>query len=220
MVVLYAESPMPKIPAFNESFIPDGNEVKRSKQDIEQLVQELNEQKEQARVERDQLEEQARKISKLQKKLDTQKERIKARKKARKQSVDTEQAIPLLISEQETRRLFIDLSLKESGWDTLRQGRELEYEVIGMPKSTNPSGVGYVDYVLWGDNGLPLAVIEAKKTMVDAYKGRHQAELYADCLEQMHGQRPLIFYSNGFDTYLWDDLFYTERQVEGFRRHC
>ena len=85
-----------------------------------------------------------------------------------------------------------------------------------MPVSTNPSGTGSADYVLWGDDGLPLAVIEAKKTMANPKQGKHQAELYADCLQQMHGQRPIIFYSNGFETYLWDDLFSPEREVQGF----
>jgi len=216
LVVIYAESPVPKIPKFNQSLIPDGKEEKRSKQELQKLVEQLEEQNKQARDEQKKLEEQAGKIVKLKEKLDSQKIEIKKRKTARAKSVDTDQEIPLLISEKETRRLFIDLSLKESGWDNLREGRELEYEVTGMPKSTNPSGIGYVDYVLWGDNGLPLAVIEAKKTMVDAHKGRHQAELYADCLESMHGQRPLIFYTNGFDTYLWDDQFYTEREVQGY----
>jgi type I restriction enzyme, R subunit len=216
LVVIYSESPVPKIPEFNQAFIPDGKEAEKSKQELQKLVDELSKQKEQAKEEQEKLEQQASKIADLKAKLDSQKEEVKKRKTARAKSVDTDQEIPLLISEKETRKLYIDLSLKESGWDNLSEGRELEYEVTGMPKSTNPSGIGYVDYVLWGDNGLPLAVIEAKKTMVDAHKGRHQAELYADCLETMHGQRPLIFYTNGFDTYLWDDVFYTERQVQGY----
>ena len=64
----------------------------------------------------------------------------------------------------------------------------------------NPSGLGYADYVLWGDDGKPLAVVEAKKTTVDPAVGRQQAKLYADCLEAMHGQRPIIFYTNGYET--------------------
>ena len=91
-----------------------------------------------------------------------------------------------------------------------------------MPLSTNRTGIGYADYVLWDDNGKPLAVIEAKKTMVDAKKGKHQAILYANCLEQMHGQRPVIFYTNGFESFIWDDTFYVEREVSGFipRMNC
>ncbi len=72
------------------------------------------------------------------------------------------------------------------------------------------------NYVLWGDDGKPLAVVEAKKTTVDAQVGQQQAKLYADCLEQMHGQRPLIFYTNGYETWLWDDAFYPPRQIAGY----
>ena len=141
---------------------------------------------------------------------------LAALKHEREQSVDVTTAVPLEISEAETRRRYIDLSLRECGWTNLREGYELEYEVRGMPQSTNPSGIGYVDYVLWGDDGLPLAVVEAKKSMADARKGKRQAELYADCLQSMHNQRPVIFYTNGFETYLWDDQFSAEREVQGF----
>ena len=82
----------------------------------------------------------------------------------------------------------------------------------------NASGLGYADYVLWGDDGKPLAVVEAKKTTVDPAVGRQQAKLYADCLEAMHGQRPIIFYTNGYETYLWDDLAYAPRRVAGFHK--
>ncbi|MCM2357388.1 MAG: DEAD/DEAH box helicase family protein [Geobacteraceae bacterium] len=115
-------------------------------------------------------------------------------------------------SEAETRDYFIDLLLKESGWD-LRAPDVLEYPVQGMP---NSKGEGFVDYVLWGDDGLPLAVVEAKRTKKDARVGKRQAELYADCLEQMKGQRPLIFFTNGYETWLWDDLNYPPRRVQGF----
>ena len=115
-------------------------------------------------------------------------------------------------SETETRRYLIDVDLHRAGWP-LDKKRDREYEVVGMP---NNKGVGYVDYVLWGDDGKPLAVVEAKKTTVDSRVGQQQAKLYADCLEQMHGQRPLIFYTNGYKTRLWDDLSYPPRRVAGF----
>ena len=63
-----------------------------------------------------------------------------------------------------------------------------EFPVVGMPASVNPSGAGWADYVLWGDNGLPLAVVEAKKTSINIHQGQHQAELYASCLEKMTGR--------------------------------
>ena len=115
-------------------------------------------------------------------------------------------------NENKTRKLIIDLDLERAGW-ALDGEHDREYKVIGMP---NESGVGYADYVLWGDDGKPLAVVEAKKTTVDPAVGRQQAKLYADCLEAMHSQRPIIFYTNGYETYLWDDQTYAPRAVAGF----
>lgn len=115
-------------------------------------------------------------------------------------------------SEAQTRDYFIDLLLKEAGW-LLDQQRDREYEVAGMPNNT---GQGFVDYVLWGDDGKPLGLVEAKRTRRDARVGRRQAELYADCLERKFGQRPVIFYSNGYEHWLWDDARYPPRQVQGF----
>lgn len=115
-------------------------------------------------------------------------------------------------SEAETRDAFIDLLLKEAGWE-LTEARDREYEVRGMP---NNQGVGYVDYVLWGEDGKPLAVVEAKRTRRSATEGQQQAKLYADCLEKQTGQRPLIFYTNGYEHWSWDDTQYPPRQVQGF----
>lgn len=116
--------------------------------------------------------------------------------------------------EATTRRLIIDLELNRAGWD-LSGPHDQEYEVTGMPNAT---GKGYADYVLWGDDGKPLAVVEAKKTTVNPKVGRQQAKLYANCLEQMHGQRPVIYYTNGYETHLWDDTAYPPRLVAGFSK--
>ncbi len=115
-------------------------------------------------------------------------------------------------SESETRDYYIDLLLKEAGWP-LDQPRDREFEVAGMP---NNQGIGFVDYVLWGDDGKPLGLVEAKRTRRDARVGQQQAKLYADCLEHRFGQRPLIFYSNGYQHWLWDDANYPPRAVQGF----
>ena len=80
----------------------------------------------------------------------------------------------------------------------------------------NSEGKGFVDYVLWGDDGKPLGLVEAKRTRRDARVGQQQAKLYADCLEQQFGQRPVIFYSNGYEHWLWDDANYPPRAVQGF----
>ena len=80
----------------------------------------------------------------------------------------------------------------------------------------NKEGVGFVDYVLWGDDGKPLALVEAKKTSKDPIIGQQQAKLYADCLEAQFGQRPIIFLSNGYRHLIWDDYNYPRRDVQGF----
>lgn len=116
---------------------------------------------------------------------------------------------PLDLSEYKTRKLYIDTMLTDAGWVKNKNWID-EVELEGMP---NQSEVGFADYVLYGDNGKPLAVIEAKRTCVDVAKGRQQAKLYADLLEKKHGQRPVIFLSNGFDTKIWNDKYYPERKV-------
>ena len=132
---------------------------------------------------------------------------VAAAKQASKAQPDTHD-----YSEAETRDYFIDLLLKEAGWP-LDQARDREFEVTGMP---NRQHTGYVDYVLWGDDGKPLGLVEAKRTKRDARVGQEQGRLYADCLEQRFGQRPVIFYSNGYDHWLWDDVDYPPRAVQGF----
>jgi len=115
-------------------------------------------------------------------------------------------------SEAETRDFFIDLLLKEAGW-ALDKPDDREYEVAGM---ANTASKGFVDYVLWGNDGKPLGLVEAKRTRRDARVGQQQAKLYGDCLEQQFGQRPVIFYSNGYEHWLWNDTSHPPRPVQGF----
>lgn len=115
-------------------------------------------------------------------------------------------------NEAATRDAFIDLLLHEAGWP-LDQVRDREFRVSGMPNTT---GEGFVDYVLWGDDGKPLALVEAKRTKTDAMTGQQQAKLYADCLEAQFGRRPVIFCSNGYQHWLWDDQVYPPRPIAGF----
>ncbi|WP_338501466.1 DEAD/DEAH box helicase family protein [Sphingomonas kaistensis] len=116
-------------------------------------------------------------------------------------------------NEAQTRDEFIDLLLREAGWALTRPGRDTEFEVTGMP---NSEGRGFADYVLWGADGKPLGVVEAKRTRKDPREGKQQAKLYADCLENMFGQRPVIFYTNGYDHHIWDDKRYPPRPISGF----
>ncbi len=118
---------------------------------------------------------------------------------------------PLDISEYKTRKLYIDAMLDDAGWTEGKNWLN-EYEIPGMP---NKSEVGFADYVLMGDDGRILAVIEAKRTCVDVARGRQQAKLYADLIEQRQGRRPVVFLTNGFDTRIVDNQ-YPERKVAAF----
>lgn len=126
----------------------------------------------------------------------------------------------LELNEAETRRKLIDVELHSRGWDIdLVNGKNteqvtLEEQVSGQPTE---SGIGYCDYVLWGDDGKPLAVVEAKRTRESAEKGRQQAKLYADALQKKYNQRPVIFYTNGYDISIWDDgQNFPPRKLYGF----
>ena len=120
------------------------------------------------------------------------------------------------MSEWTTRKRYIDADFKANGFifdqKAKRNCVEVEFPVTGMPNAT---GKGYVDYVIWGDTGKIIALVEAKKAGESADKGRNQAKLYADCIQNMQGLRPVIFYTNGFETYLWDDENSAPRIVSG-----
>ena len=130
------------------------------------------------------------------------------------------------MSEANTRKLYIDLYLKEAGWNVM--GKEnvpspskagIEIEVEGMP---NSKGLGYCDYVLYGKDGRPLAIVEAKKTSIEPEKGRHQVELYGECMKAKYGYIPILYYTNGYEIRCIDGIypprrllaFHTESELE------
>jgi len=179
---------------FDESILPDQSDQGKSRQEIQQLYEKLGAQDQ--------------KLKEARKENEELRQQITAKRNENEQhrefNIDE-------ISEYETRKMYIDLDLEIAGW-TIGSDCILEEEVSGMP---NTSGTGFVDYVLYGDDGKPLALIEAKRTSIDPRQGKDQASSYADCLEQKYGHRPIIFYTNGFEYYMWDDLSYPERRVSG-----
>lgn len=123
-------------------------------------------------------------------------------------------------TEAETRKTYIDIALNDAGWKVcetegaIKAGMAcVEIKLQGMP---NAEGVGYADYVLFDDDGKPIAVIEAKKTSKDEIVGSQQAKLYADCIEKIYGVRPVIFYTNGYIIKMVDCAGYPPRRVYGF----
>ncbi|MGY5351027.1 DEAD/DEAH box helicase family protein [Wenyingzhuangia sp. IMCC45533] len=216
VTIYYGESYERSVFQFSEENIPKGEQTNINKAAAVAKAKELD--KAVAAFEKIQQEQQklAEENEALKKLLEVQQRALTIRKEERKRDINNEKAIPQLSSEAETRLLLIDLMLSEAGWKNLKKGLDLEYPVTGMSLVTNPSGKGYVDYVLWAKDGSPLAVVEAKSTLHSAKKGQHQAELYADCLEVEKGQRPIIYYTNGYETFIVDDTFERPRQVHGF----
>ena len=120
-------------------------------------------------------------------------------------------------TEAETRQLFIDKLLREAGWIiAAKPGKRAPSENASVEEVINPNAIA--DYVLWGNDGLPLAVVEAKRATVDWAKGQQQAVRYANALAERYGRRPLIYYTNGFRTGFWDDQRYGPREVQGFHK--
>ena len=178
---------------FNESFIPKGDSVEKTKAELQKIENAYLDSREKL------------------KKLEAELEEIKALKT---QNLSTTPP-PIDPNEALTRKIYINSLLREAGWDPFG-ANVAEYPVKGMPTANGNNGEGRVDYVLWGDDGKPLAVVEAKRTSRDPRVGQTQAKLYADCLENDFNQRPLVFYTNGFNTWFWDDTDYPPRAVWGF----
>ena len=179
---------------FDEGKLPGESSANLKKEEREELENKL--------VEKDE------KIEKILKENEELREKLTKQRTSKKTAYNFKVSD---ISEFETRKQFIDLDLKIAGWDSTNIREEVE--VKGMP---NTQETGHVDYVLYGENGKPLAVIEAKRTSKDVKIGQQQAKLYADCLEKEYAQRPIIYYTNGKEIYMWDDVSYPERKVSGF----
>lgn len=181
---------------FDESILPTGDEKRVRAEELRELYKNLSSKDKK-------LEDILKENEELRRKMA---EGRKAHTKERNFNIDQ-------ISEAETRKHYIDVALAEAGW-IVNTNCTIEEEVTGMPNST---GLGYVDYVLWGKDNLPLAVVEAKKASVDPIVGSQQAKLYADCLQNKYNQRPLIFTTNGFEFYYTNDFMnYPKREVSGF----
>jgi type I restriction enzyme, R subunit len=193
VTMMYSEE-RPPIKPFNESIIPKETGKDKTKAELQNLELAFHSQQTE--------------LKKLQDELAT----IKALKVQNSAFVPP----PIDPNEDLTRKIYIDTLLREAGWDPFGFNVP-EFPVKNcMPQANGSNGDGKVDYVLWGDDGKPLAVVEAKRTSRDPRVGQHQAKCYADCLQKEYGQRPVIFYTNGFQTWMWDDLNYAPREVYGF----
>lgn len=156
-------------------------------------------------------EEKERLLAKIDSELAQKREEI-AQAKANNEQYNATHRDPNDYKEAETRALLIDIMLAEAGWV---MGKNMRTEVT-LANFPNSSQTGKADYVLYGHDGVPLAVVEAKRSSKSVHAGQQQAKLYADSIHAQYGKRPIIFYSNGYETYLWDDASYPPRAVQGF----
>lgn len=199
---------------FDEDLIPDATaESRRIEEKYAQVIKDI--QKNADKI----VDEKEKKIQELLR-INAELRRERAQKK--KEHTETRQyTYDDNMAEWKTRKRYIDADLKYSGYvfsqTQKRNCIETEYPVTGMP---NESGTGFADYVIWGDTGKIIALIEAKKASVSARQGKNQAELYANCIQNMQKLRPIIFYTNGFETFLWDDTVSAPRQVSGVFPQC
>lgn len=156
--------------------------------------------------------EKAAEIEALRQKIEQMSEQLTASKELHQQERTFQ---PADLSEFKTRKVYIDVDMKQMGWKFSGADADVqeEYPVEGMAGVVGQ--MGYADYVLFGKDGLPLAVVEAKRSSKDPNTGRKQAVLYADCLERKFGRRPVMFTTNGFETYFWDDQTGPQRKVSG-----
>lgn len=128
------------------------------------------------------------------------------------------------MKESQTRKDIIDIKLQAAGWNLTDRSQVVEeYDIeVGLPDGveepkTPYQGHQYCDYVLFGKDGKPLAVVEAKKTAKDANIGREQAKQYCYNIQKAKGcDLAFCFYTNGHDIFFWDIEHYPPRKVFGF----
>lgn len=189
--------------SFDESLIPDADSEVFSVKELSKLQDKIASSSEEI----------AKKDEKLRQAILENEELRKQMAEVRKENTGSRIFRIDTLTEAQTRQKLIDFNLQDAGW-VIGTNCTTEEPVTGMPNAT---GTGKADYVLWGKDQRPLAVVEAKKATVDTMVGSQQAKLYADCLEKKYGQRPLIFTSNGFETYYTNDCMgYPRREVAGF----
>ena len=213
LVVNFKKADIKSLPQFTKPVRPgDGQSPGSSAAETKRVLDQLAAQKAQMDLLLSELEQARQQAESSDKKLSEL--QLQAMAKTGVESADI-----LKFDEATTRARIIDSMIASAGWNVASGTKSTdqvakEYEVQGQPTTT---GKGFVDYVLFDSDGSPLAVVEAKKTAADPERGRKQAQLYADALELQTGQRPVIFYTNGYDLWLWDDVGgYPPRKVYGY----
>lgn len=116
--------------------------------------------------------------------------------------------------ESENRELYLKASLREAGWP-----------IVSVPHQSLPGAVGCmihldsgddVDYVMYGKDGKPLAIVEYTATCKSPVEGRMKVIDKANQLNQKYGYKPIAYYTNGYYIFVIDQLGYKPRRVFQF----
>lgn len=117
-------------------------------------------------------------------------------------------------NEDENRDLFMKASLREAVWP-----------VVNVPNQSLPGAVGCkirldsgedIDYVMYGKDGKPLAIVEYTATRKSPIEGRMKVIDKANQVKKKYGYRPIAYYTNGYFIFVIDQLGYKPRRVFQF----
>ena len=116
--------------------------------------------------------------------------------------------------ENENKKLFLRASLREAGWPIVNRANTAMPEAAAVDCLLD-SGDS-VDYVLYGRDNKPLAIIEQTATAKNLVEGRTKGIEKANQMAAKYGYKPVVYYTNGYYIYCIDQLGYPPRRVFNF----
>ena len=116
--------------------------------------------------------------------------------------------------ENENKKLFLRASLREAGWPIVSRANTAMPEAAAVDCLLD-SGDS-VDYVLYGRDNKPLAIIEQTATAKNLVEGRTKGIEKANQMAAKYGYKPVVYYTNGYYIYCIDQLGYPPRRVFNF----
>ena len=116
--------------------------------------------------------------------------------------------------EAENKQLFLRASLREAGWALIQQKNQAMPCCAGLNLLLDDGDS--VDYVLYGRDNRPLAIIEYTTTAQNLIAGRTKGIEKANKLALKFGYKPIVYYTNGYHIFVIDQLGYRPRRVFQF----
>ncbi|MGD8457435.1 MAG: DEAD/DEAH box helicase family protein [Anaerolineales bacterium] len=139
-------------------------------------------------------------------------------------------------SEKITRKELIDPKLEKADWDINDDSQvgieipvdefdpdawaklKIELQQIRQQSDfiTKEVPAGVCDYLLFRENGEIMAVVEAKKSSIDARLAQAQTRFYVTEIEKNQSFQPFGFMTNGYEIFFLDVGYQNKREVYGF----